>query len=122
MGIREMTAEVLATARVGGAAHVNEVRKQERDVTSRQDGGGLVVSQNAGAMQDGEPEKRQLQQQPKPKPKPKLQHKQHPEPQKEPKPTEAGRQSNPEPRVRRRTPAQAQDPPRHLDPAWPRHT
>jgi len=60
-----MTAKGLATVRVGETAPTQEARKDERDETARQDGEGLGASQHAGAVQGGEPEKRQLQQQPK---------------------------------------------------------
>jgi len=72
MGILDMTTEVLAIARVCEAAPAQDTSKDRRDETARQDVGGLVVSQHADPMGDGEPEKHQLQQQPKPKPKPQL--------------------------------------------------
>jgi len=84
-GIADMTAQVLTETRVRGAAPAQEGRMEGREVTARQDWGGLEASQHAGAMQDAEPEKRRpLQQQQKPKRK--LQLILQPEPQHEPKP------------------------------------
>ena len=84
-GIADMTADVLAIARVCEAVPAQEARMEGTDETASQDGGGLEASQHAGATQDGEPEKPQLLQQQQ-KPKPKLQLTLQPEPQHEPKP------------------------------------
>jgi len=89
MGIVDMIVEVLAKARPREAAPSHGVRREERDKTAKQDGGGLETSQYAGATQDGEPEKCQLQRQPKPKPKPKQQLTLQPEPRHEPEPKPA---------------------------------
>jgi len=62
-GIVDMTAEVLAEARLLQAEPAQELRSEGRDQTARQDGGGLEASLHAGATQDGEPEMRQLLQQ-----------------------------------------------------------
>jgi len=88
-GIVDMTVEELAHARVREAAPAQEGRKEGRDETARQDGGGLQTSQHAGATQDGGPEKHQLQQQQKPKPKLLLTLQPEPphEPNPQPKPT-----------------------------------
>jgi len=83
-GITDMTAEVLAKLSVGEAAPTQEGSKDERNKMARLDGKGLGATQHAGAMQGGEPEKRQLQQHPKPNPKQQL--KQQSEQQHEPKP------------------------------------
>ena len=85
MGIADMTVEVLAKGGVCVVAPAQNARKEGRDETARQDGGGLEASQHAGATQDGEPEKCQLPQQQQ-KPKPKLQLTLQPEPRHEPKP------------------------------------
>jgi len=84
-GIADMTAEVLAKARVWEVAPAQEVRKEGRDETAMQDRGGLGASQHAGATPDGEPEKRQLLQQQQ-NPKPKLQLTLQPEPRHKPEP------------------------------------
>lgn len=81
VGIAHNTSKVLATARVGEAALTQEGSTEERNETARQDGQGLGASQHTGAMQCGEPKKRQLQQQAKPNPKAQL--KQQPEQQHE---------------------------------------
>ena len=80
-GTADMTAQVMATARVSKAAPPPETRKKERDETVKQDGEGLVASQHAGAVQDGQLEEPELQQQQKPKPRLQLkqQCKQQPE-------------------------------------------
>jgi len=92
-GIIDMTAEVLGNAQVCEAAPALEARKEERDETASQEGGGLEASQHARPMQHGEPEKCQLQQQPKPKHKVRLKHhhKQQSEPKPKPTPTSARR-------------------------------
>jgi hypothetical protein len=46
------------------AAQTQDASREERDETATLDGEGLGASQYAGAVQGGEPEKRQLQQQP----------------------------------------------------------
>ena len=84
-GIADMGAGVLAKARVHEVALSQDARKEGRDVTASQDGASLEALQHAGAMQGGEPEKRQLLQLQQ-KPKPKLKLTLQPEPQHEPKP------------------------------------
>jgi len=66
-GIADMTAKVLANARVGEAALIQEGRNDKRNETARQDGESLGASQHAGAIQGGMPEKGHLQQQSQPK-------------------------------------------------------
>jgi hypothetical protein len=83
-GIADMTCEVLAKVILREAAPAQGAGKDGRDVTARQDGGGLEATWHAGVTQNGEPEKRQPQQQPKPKTN--LQLTLQPEPQNEPKP------------------------------------
>ena len=63
-GFADMTAKVHGTARVGEAARTDDVRKEQRDNSTRQHSDSLEASQLAGAVQCGEPDERQLQQQP----------------------------------------------------------
>jgi len=85
MGIADMTAEVVAVARVPGAAPAQNVGHAGRDATAWRDMGGLSPSQLPGATQDGEPAKLQLLQEQQ-KPKCKLQLSLQPRPRQEPKP------------------------------------
>jgi hypothetical protein len=63
VGIADMTGKVLPTATVGKPAPTQQVRQDEREESTRQDGHCLGASRHTGEVQGGEPEERQLLQQ-----------------------------------------------------------